>query len=140
MFSAFPECLFPKGEKKMKNTRPHQRTLFSLVLPILPSRFPGDSLPFFSSKADIFPVSAMSFSSPRLQASGNGVFSFLPRILCFPHACLFVHRHPGGPAYGTCTRAVALSPFRLARGCTPSNPTRPVEDSSQAKDKRRKGL
>jgi hypothetical protein len=124
----------------MKNTRAHQGILLSSVLPFLPSRFPDDSFPVFPNKPNMFPVSVMSFSSPRLQASGNGAFSFPPRTLRFPHAWLFVRRHPGGPAYGTCTRAVALYPFRLARGCTPSNPARPVEDSGQANDKRRKGL
>ncbi len=72
--------------------------------------------------------------------------SLLPRIgasacpnhaNCLSQARLFVPRHPGGPAYGTCTRAVALYPFRLARGVAPSNPARPVADSGLAESKRR---
>jgi hypothetical protein len=72
-----------------------------------------------------------------LMLSGNGVFAFPTPALPFPQGCLFVRRHPGGPAYPMCTRAAALYTLGLARGFAPLTPARPVKGSGQAKGKRR---
>jgi hypothetical protein len=74
---------------------------------------------------DVRPASNVRFPLPRLMLSSIRACACPMCALRFPQERLFVLRHPGGPAYGTCTRAVALYPFRLARGYTPSNPARP---------------
>jgi hypothetical protein len=64
----------------------------------------------------------MRFPPPRLMLSSIDAFACPARSLPFPQGCLFVRRHPGGPAYVSCTRADARYTSRLARGCRPFEP------------------
>jgi hypothetical protein len=72
-----------------------------------------------------------------LMLSGNGVLAFPTPSLPFPQGCLFVRRHPGGPAYPSYIRAAALYTIGLARGSAPLTPARPAKGSGLAKGKRR---
>lgn len=99
--------------------------------------FLGVSFSLFVDESEACRVNATRFPPPPSMLSSIGAFACPVCSLRFPKVCLFVRRHPGGPAYGTCTRAAALYPFRLARGSTPSNPARPSKDSGLAEGKRR---
>jgi hypothetical protein len=73
----------------------------------------------------------MLFPPPRLMLSGSGGFAFPTRSLPFPLGCLFVRRHPGGPAYPTYIRAAARYTMGLARGFAPLTPARPAKGKRQ---------
>jgi hypothetical protein len=79
----------------------------------------------------------MLFPPPCLTLSGSGVFACPVRSLPFPQGCLFVHRHPGGPAYPTYIRAAARYALGLARGFAPLTPARPAKGSGQGNGERR---
>ncbi len=132
------EISFPdRRKKKAGNSRKASMQLPSSALSSAVPHFSGTSSPLSVGGSGTCRVSEM-----RLPPSS----SLLPRIgasacpnhaNCLSQARLFVPRHPGGPAYGTCTRAAALYSFRLARGFAPSNPARPSEGSGSGKGKRR---
>jgi hypothetical protein len=103
----------------------------------LPSSPSVSAAPLFIGGAGACRVNSMCLSPPRPLLSSIGAFAYPNHAISLPHARLFVLRHPGGPAYGTCTRATARYPFRLARGFAPSDPARPVEDSGLAEGIRR---
>ncbi len=82
-----------------------------------------------------FLCSHSRFPPPRPMLSRIGVWACLMLAICLP--CLFVPRHPGGPAYPTYIRAAALLTLGLARGFAPSNPARPAKAPGGPKAERR---
>lgn len=131
-------------EQPMQGSNPKHLFSFSAVIPqsafslplFLTPPFPGYSCPLSPSGPDAFPVGIMRFLSLRKMLSGSNACAFLPRVFFFPHACLFIQRYPGGPAYVTCTRTGARYSLRLAGGCAPLTPARPAKGSGQTKDQR----
>jgi hypothetical protein len=111
----------------------HSYSLSSFPIP----RFSGASFPLSAGGLNAFPASVMLFPSPRLMLSGSRVFTCPALSLPFPQGCLFVRRHPGGPAYPTYIRAAARYALGLARGFAPLTPVRPAKGSGQAKGERR---
>jgi hypothetical protein len=97
--------------------------------------FPGTSFPLSAGGPDAFPSGVMLFPAPRLMFSGSDGFAFPMRSLPFPLGCLFVRRHPGGPAYPTYIRAAARYALGLASGFAPLTPARPAKGSGLAKAK-----
>jgi hypothetical protein len=122
--TAAPRKIFPQARryKKAENPRTAFAPCLSSLFPFTSPCFSGAPSPLVSGGPDAFPASDMLFPPPRLMLSGSGAFACPTRCISFPHACLFVRRHPGGPAYVSCTRADARHTSRLARGCHPFEP------------------
>ena len=144
--TAAPRKIFSQGRRYVKAAKPRrifplcpsslssfQVTRFSgvslpfsigrpVAFPTSAMRFPGASLLLSAGGPDTFPASIMRFPPPCLTLSGSRVLACPSPSPRFPHACLFVRRHPGGPAYVSCTRADARYTSRLARGCRPFEP------------------
>ena len=123
--TAAPREISPQGRRSTKTAKAIP------IFLIIGSVFLGSSILRAGRGAVSCRVSIVRFPLVRKVLSGCGVFAFLMRCIRLPHVGLFVRHHPGGPAYGTCTRAAALYPFRLAGGSAPLTP---------GKDERRKIL
>lgn len=123
--------------RKTVNARPafSQRPLTLASFPI--PYFSGVSFPLSIGASDAFPVRDRLLHPPRLVLSGSNAFACPARSLPFPQGCLFVRRHPGGPAYPTYIRAAALYTLGLARGFAPLTPVCPSEGSGPEKGGRR---
>ena len=136
--TAAPGEILPQGRRYRKAGKAYPvfpPCSFSLSH-LMPLRFPGSAFSFSPGVPAVFPFGIVGFPRPREMLSGSEAFAFPPHAFCFPLGCLFVQHHPGGPAYVTCTRAVALYPLRLAGGCAPLTPARPAKGSGQTKDQR----
>ena len=122
------EISFPSRRyQKARNSRKTTTQLPSSALSSTDLCFPGTACPLFADGSDACRVSAMRFPPPRSLLSSIGVWACPVCVSRFPKGCLFVPRHPGGPAYPTYIRAAALLTLGLARGFAPSNPARPAK-------------
>ena len=122
--TAAPRKIFFQGRRyrKAKQNLAAFAPCLSALFSFLALRFSGASFPLSTGGHGAFPACVTLFPPPRLMLSGSRVFACPSPSPRFPHACLFVRRYPGGPAYVTCTRAAALYTLRLARGCRPFEP------------------